>query len=673
SFPNWDFLNESANGTDDIWGFYPSLYNGYPCFVWQLLPEVSTDSISHVDKNSAVVHAHIKLGLNRTQDAYGVCWNTTGNPTVADPKTNNGYFSENRAYADTVRSLKGNVTYYARAYATGTYGTVYGKEMSFTTILHPLAINPPQVELTKIYDGTASAQITSMGTISGIKNNDDIRVSATANYDNANVAKDKTLIITYTLSGSAGNFYDAPVNDTIYNGEITARPIKVTVDPDQTKVYGEPDPVFLYSYSPELINGDVFKGALSRVAGENVGNYMIEKGSLSAGDNYHVDFIPGNFTITRKLLTCNSLIITDSKVYDGTTAVAFTPGPVTGIKAGDEVLFTATANYDNKDVGPNKNIAITYNLSGSQSDNYSIRQPEKAAGIITPAPLIITPNNIEKRIGQTYTFSGTEFSTKGLLSVDTVYSVILHSMGAEASAPLNEYDIVIDDVIGKGLNNYSLDYEQGTLTVKDKISPLITWISPKNITYGTELSNVQLNAIVIDNGTILEGLYTYNPPAGTVLNAGTGQALNVSFMPVDLINYSTANRSVNINVDKAILTASTGIYTIKEGDGLPDFLITYSGFVNCDNIGAIDVKPTAVTSYNGTGSGDYDVIVGNGSDNNYDFKYENGELVVFPKTDLEKKGLILYPNPCGNEFNINAGDSLSVLYMYDLTGKLVLT
>ncbi|MDP4275683.1 MAG: MBG domain-containing protein, partial [Bacteroidota bacterium] len=336
SFPNWDFLNESANGTDDIWGFYPSLYNGYPCLVWQLLPEVSTDSISHVDKNSAVVHAHIKLGLNRTQDAYGVCWNTTGNPTVADPKTNNGYFSENRAYADTVRSLKGNVTYYARAYATGTYGTVYGKEMSFTTILHPLAINPPQVELTKIYDGTASAQITSMGTISGIKNNDDIRVSATANYDNANVAKDKTLIITYTLSGSAGNFYDAPVNDTIYNGEITARPIKVTVDPDQTKVYGEPDPVFLYSYSPELINGDVFKGALSRVTGENVGNYMIEKGSLSAGDNYHVDFIPGNFTITRKLLTCNSLIITDSKVYDGTTAVAFTPGPVTGIKAGDE-------------------------------------------------------------------------------------------------------------------------------------------------------------------------------------------------------------------------------------------------------------------------------------------------------------------------------------------------
>src|SRR5256712_6030198 len=45
-----------------------------------------------------------------------------------------------------------------------------------------------------------------------------------------------------------------------------------------------------------------FTGALARAAGENVGSYAINLGTLSAGTNYSLSLAPGtvNFTITPK-------------------------------------------------------------------------------------------------------------------------------------------------------------------------------------------------------------------------------------------------------------------------------------------------------------------------------------------------------------------------------------
>ena len=83
------------------------------------------------------------------------------------------------------------------------------------------------------------------------------------------------------------------VSDTNYslafgNGNltVTAAPLTVTAD-DQSKTYGDADPALTYQVtSGGLVNGDGFSGALSRVAGENVGSYPIQQGTLTAGANY---------------------------------------------------------------------------------------------------------------------------------------------------------------------------------------------------------------------------------------------------------------------------------------------------------------------------------------------------------------------------------------------------
>src|SRR4029077_4152435 len=47
------------------------------------------------------------------------------------------------------------------------------------------------------------------------------------------------------------------------------------------------------------------------------------------------------------------------------------------------------------------------------------------------------------------------------------------------------------------------------------------------------------------------GSFVYSPIAGTVLNAGVGQTLSVTFTPTDAANYTTATKTVSINVLKA--------------------------------------------------------------------------------------------------------------------------
>lgn len=77
-------------------------------------------------------------------------------------------------------------------------------------------------------------------------------------------------------------------------------------------------------------------------------------------------------------------------------------------------------------------------------------------------------------------------------------------------------------------------------------APVITWPTPADIVYGTALSGTQLNATANVAGT-----FAYTPAAGTVLGAGNGQTLSVTFTPNDPANYTNTTKTVTIDVLKA--------------------------------------------------------------------------------------------------------------------------
>jgi len=62
--------------------------------------------------------------------AKGICWSTSMNPTISSSKTVDA--GTGNAFSDTLTNLTLGVTYYVRAYATNSFGTGYGNQISFT-------------------------------------------------------------------------------------------------------------------------------------------------------------------------------------------------------------------------------------------------------------------------------------------------------------------------------------------------------------------------------------------------------------------------------------------------------------------------------------------------------------------------------------------------------------
>ncbi len=88
------------------------------------------------------------------------------------------------------------------------------------------------------------------------------------------------------------------------NLQVNKASVTITADANQTKVYGNPDPIFSYSItSGALVTGDLLTGALTRVAGENIGSYALETGTLALNGNYALSFVPADFSITPLAIT----------------------------------------------------------------------------------------------------------------------------------------------------------------------------------------------------------------------------------------------------------------------------------------------------------------------------------------------------------------------------------
>jgi uncharacterized repeat protein (TIGR02543 family) len=113
--------------------------------VQAVVPVVTTTSISGISTTFASGGGNVVNDGGAAVSARGVCWNTTGSPTVADFKTTDGNGAG--IFTSSLTSLTPGATYYVRAYATNTAGTGYGTEVSFSTLS---ALVPPTVTTTAV-------------------------------------------------------------------------------------------------------------------------------------------------------------------------------------------------------------------------------------------------------------------------------------------------------------------------------------------------------------------------------------------------------------------------------------------------------------------------------------------------------------------------------------------
>jgi hypothetical protein len=97
-------------------------------------PVVSTQATSNIGINTAIGNGTILSLGTPNPTSYGVCWNTTGTPTILDKKVDLGATSATGTFVVSMTGLSANTTYKVRAYATNTAGTSYGDMVQFTTL-----------------------------------------------------------------------------------------------------------------------------------------------------------------------------------------------------------------------------------------------------------------------------------------------------------------------------------------------------------------------------------------------------------------------------------------------------------------------------------------------------------------------------------------------------------
>ena len=98
----------------------------------KLLPIVITAEVTDITLSSATCGGEVAFEGNVAVTARGICWSTSQKPTIEDNKTTEG--SGVGSFTSQIQNLVSNTQYYIRAYATNEVGTVYGEEVSFTTL-----------------------------------------------------------------------------------------------------------------------------------------------------------------------------------------------------------------------------------------------------------------------------------------------------------------------------------------------------------------------------------------------------------------------------------------------------------------------------------------------------------------------------------------------------------
>lgn len=118
------------------------------------LATITTTAISNITSTSAEIGGNITSQGNSTIIERGVCWGLSAYPTIAGTHiTDSGGTG---AFTINLTGLQANTTYYLRAYATNSAGTVYGNQVNFTTLFNSFSIGDA-------YQGGIIAYIDSSG------------------------------------------------------------------------------------------------------------------------------------------------------------------------------------------------------------------------------------------------------------------------------------------------------------------------------------------------------------------------------------------------------------------------------------------------------------------------------------------------------------------------------
>ena len=251
----------------------------------------------------------------------------------------------------------------------------------------------------KIYDATNAAQITA-GALNGLVNNEQLNVTGSGNFADANIGAAKSIAVSYSLAdgtngGLASNYTLA--GETL-TAAITKRVLGLSGLSIADKLYNANNSATVTSYGTltNIAGADAItldsSAAQATFATQNAGLQAVSVTGLSLSGanaaNYDLTLPTISGRITPLTLNISGSKATD-KYFDGTRQADITIGTVTGFFGGQSLEIDANGLFSDAQPGTNKNVAISYQLkdglNGGLAQNYQLLDETVIAAILGAA------------------------------------------------------------------------------------------------------------------------------------------------------------------------------------------------------------------------------------------------------------------------------------------------
>ena len=484
---------------------------------------------------------------------------------------------------------------------------------------------------------------------------------------------------------TGSNNYSIQYTDA--NFIVTARPVYVTVDAGQNKVFGELDGAFNYATAVRTTgaglmgtDGASLTGALARAVGQNVGDYAINLGSLSAGSNYSIQLAGANYAITARPITITAHL-NQHKTYGDLEPLAYTAtyttsDPLVATASGQGLVSDANATALGL-VNANAFTGAIVRAVGENAGSYIITQGTLANSnfAVTFVSNDFVINKARLTASGTMEYSGQiDFASANLMVTGVTINGVTETLTATGvatmatknvqvnQAPLSNAGLTILNKTVGGRTFLASNYEDlaevdTSLSVTQKLvtltAPILTKTYDGGYNYTMTAADLNNMSAQRELNNTLKLVGGDRVSAATVAfadkDAGDNKVVNLSAVTIDdgngglNYNLSLANTN-NSTINKADLTvrAVNAAKFVDRQD--PGFNVIYNGFKNGETAPAVGVPGTsdlsAVVTVSRTTSGESAgtyaaaLMPGGATSNNYNIQYVAGDFVIAPAESL---------------------------------------
>ena len=448
----------------------------------------------------------------------------------------------------------------------------------------------------------------------------------------------------YTINQGTVDNTNYDISYTTAKLTINAKPITVTATA-KFKTYGDNDPALTYTTPVgALVGNDTLTGALTRVAGDTVGEYTITRGSV-ANSNYDITYTSAKLTINAKPITVTATA--KFKTYgDNDPALTFTTAA--GALVGNDTLAGSLTRVAGVDVGD-----YTINqgtVTNTNNTNYDISFTS-AKLTINAKPITVTAEP-KTKIYNTNDPALTYTTPVGaLVGNDTLAGALARVSGEQVAS----YPIRIGTLNN---SNYLITFVDSALSITPAQQSQLT-VTTATITYQTPVAlqatggtEGDLGFSVVSSGSagcsILNGTLSASGNAGSTCTVKATRAATTNFSQID-------SSTATITVTRRAITVTGTAEEKTYGDADPGFRFT----VSAGSLHGSDSLTGSLARAAGLNVGTYTINQGTLDNPNYTITYVPSQLTVIPRpitvTATNKTKIFGQPDPV-LEYTVTTGN-----------------